>query len=197
MNNATLKRVVLVYLVLIPVMWLFTEIVGGGLHGALGGLRIGKALQTNPQTAEEIMAFLKQHGFSENASRKESQEWFNKLTMEEQAEFKKILMKSVDINSIAGFGSTFAVCVIVFGGIGFLSGLLTKTWIYVGIFPIVSFLINNPVVRFSVIRDMPVSQKVTIVVASQFLASYAFAFIGATLSIKVAERRRKKMEAKL
>ena len=187
MNNQTLKRVILVYMVLIPVMWLLTETVWGGLHGVLGGLKIGKALQ-NPQTSEEITAFMKRHGLTEKASRKDSEEWLKKLTMKEQDEFQKIIMKSVNIKSIAGFGSTFAVCFLVFGGVGFLSGALTKTWIYVGILPLISFLLNNPILRFGIIHDMPTNQKIIIVLVSQFLISYIFAYIGATISNRVQKK---------
>ena len=188
MDNKKLRRVIVVYFLLIPLMWLLTETVWAGLHGVLGGLKIGKALQ-NPQRSEEIKAFLKQHGLSEKASRKESKEWFEKLTSEEKKEFQELIAKSVDIKNVAGFGSTFSVCVIVFGIIGILSGLLTKVWITAGIFPLISFLLNNPVLRFGVIRNMPLSQKAIIVLGSQFLACYILAYIGATLSVKVATRR--------
>ena len=193
--NKTLKRVILVYAVLIPVMWLLTETVWGGLHGALGGLSMVKVL-LNPQTQEEIMSFAKQHGLSKQASREETKEWFKKLNKEDREEFQKIVMKSVNVKNIAGFGSTFAVCVIVFGGVGLLSGALTRTWLYVGILPFISFFLNNPILRFGVIRDMPVSQKAIIVLVSQFGASYIFAYIGSTISDKVARKRQTKMETK-
>ncbi len=45
MNKDTYKRLLIVYLLLIPVMWLLTEGVWGGLHGALGGIKIGKPFQ--------------------------------------------------------------------------------------------------------------------------------------------------------
>ena len=192
MNEKALNRVVLVYLLLVPVTWLLIEAVWGGLHGALGGLKIGKALR-NPHSSAEITSYMKQHGLSENASRKDSEQWFERLSPEEKREFQRMIMRSININSIAGFGSTFAVCVTVFGLVGFFSGLLTKAWISVGILPLVSFLLNNLVLRFGVIRDMPFSQKVIIVLVSQFLVCYLFAYLGAMLSIKVAERRQVRM----
>jgi hypothetical protein len=169
--------------------------VWGGLHGAIGGLRIGKAFQ-DPQKMKEVTTFMKEHGLSESASREESQSWIENLSPQDKAEFQKMIMKSVKMKDIAGFGSTFAVCVIVFGMIGFLSGILTKAWKYVGILLLISFLLNNPVLRFRVIHDMPFSQKAIIVLVSQFLICYIFAYLGASLSIKVARKRQKKMEAK-
>lgn len=195
MEDKTLKRVVLVYLLLFPVMWLLIEGVWGGLHGALFGLKIGKALK-DPQSSTEITSFMRQHGLSEKTLRKDSEQWFEKLTPLEQKEFQKIIMKSVDMKGIAGFGSTFAVCAIVFGLVGFLSGILTKAWIPVGILPLVSFLLNNPVLKFGVIRDLQFSQKAIIVVVSQFLVCYIFAYLGTMISRKVGGRRHIRTEAK-
>ncbi len=188
MNDKTLKRVVLVYLLLIPVTWLLTEFVWGGLHGALIGLKLGKALQ-DPKRSAEITSFMTQHGLSEKASRKDRDQWFEKLSPEEQKEFQNIIMTSTKIKNVAGFGSTFTACAIVFGLIGFVGGILTKAWISVGILPLISFLMNNPVMRFGVIHDMPFSQKAIIVLTSQFLVCYIFAYLGAMLSIKIARQR--------
>lgn len=188
MQSDKLKRIFLVYMVLIPVMWLLTEAVWGGLHGALLGLKLGKALR-NPQTSEEFTAFMKQHGLSEKATQKESEEWFGKLTAKERGEFQGILQKSVDIKNVIGFGSTFAVCVIVFGAVGFIGGIFTRTWIYVGILPLISFLLNNPIFRFGAIHDMPFGQKAAIVLASQFLACYIFSYAGTMLSMAISKRR--------
>lgn len=126
MNNSNLKRVIIVYLVLIPVMWLLTEAVWGGLHGALGGIKIGKSLQ-DPKKLNEVTAFMKKHGISESASKDESKSWVENLSPKDKAEFQKLVMQSVRIEEIVTFGSAFVVCLIVFGLIGLISGALTKT----------------------------------------------------------------------
>lgn len=172
-------------------MWLLTEMVWGGLHGTLSGVKIAKALQ-DPQTSDEITTFMNKHGMSESASIEENTTWLENLSPQNKAEFQNLIMKSVTIKQLAGFGSTFTVCVIVFGMIGFLGGILTKTWIYIGILPIISFLLNNPILRFGIIRDMPNNQKIIIVLIAQFLACYMFAYIGVLLNRSLSKKRQLK-----
>ena len=188
-----MKRIVLVYLILLPVMWFLTEGVWGGLHGIIGGLQISKSLQ-NPETSKEISDFMKQHGLSEASSKEQASSWFDNLPETDKSEFQELIAKSSKIDTIAGFGSTFAVSVIVFGIIGLLSGIFTRTWYYVGLLPIISFIINNPFVRFSVIQNMPLGKKIIIAVVAQFYACYLFAYAGTMIANRAA---RKKDEANL
>lgn len=185
---------IIVYLVLLPVMWLLTEAVWGGLHGALGGIKIGKSLQ-DPTKLNEVTAFMKKHGISESASKEESKSWVENLSPEDKAEFQKIVMQSVRIEEIVTFGSAFVVCLIVFGLIGLISGALTKTWIFAGIFPGISFVLNNPVIRFQSILHISFNQKIIMVLVGQFLACYAFAFIGAFLCNAIKKRKHQKKES--
>lgn len=188
MNDKKLSRFILVYFLLIPVMWLLTEAVWGGVHGALGGIRIGKAFQ-DPKKLNEVTAFMKKHGLSEPASKDESKSWVENLSPEDKAEFQKLIMQSVKIEDIVTFGSAFVVCLIVFGLIGLISGMVTKTWLFAGIFPAISFLLNNPIIRFRSILNIPLHQKIIMVLAGQFLACYAFAFIGAFLCNAIKKRK--------
>ena len=181
-------------MVLIPVMWLLTEGVWGGLHGALLGVKIGMALR-DPQKSAEIMKFMKEHGITEAASKQQAESWIENLPQRDKEQFQRIILKSIKEKGFVTFGSAFAVCVIVFGLLGLISGALTKTWHFVGFFPAISFLINNPVIRFRAILPIPLSQKVAIVLVGQFLACYLFAFLGALLCVKMNKRKQEKRES--
>jgi len=191
MNNINLKRVIIVYLVLMPVMWLLTEAVWGGLHGALGGIKIGNSLQ-DPTKLNEVTAFMKKHGISESASKEEGKSWVENLSPKDKAEFQKLVMQSVRIEEIVTFGSAFVVCLIVFGFIGLISGVLTKTWLFAGFFPGISFILNNPVIRFQSILHISFNQTIIVVLVGQFLASYVFAFIGAYLCNRIRKGKQQK-----
>jgi len=191
MDDKKLSRFILVYFFLIPVMWLLTEAVWGGVHGALGGLKIGKALQ-DPKKLNEVTVFMNKHGISESASKEESKAWVENLSPEDKAEFQKVIMQSVKMEDIVTFGSAFAVCLIVFGLIGLISGAFTKTWLFVGILPGISFLLNNPVIRFRTILNLSDGQRLALVVFGQFLACYIFAFTGAYLCNRRMKRKQQK-----
>ena len=194
MDDKKISRFILVYFLLIPVMWLLTEAVWGGIHGVISGIKIGKSLQ-DPSKLNEVTAFMKKHGISESASETESEAWVENLSPDDKKEFDNIVMQSVKIEEIVTFGSALAVCVIVFGLVGLISGAATKTWLFVGIFPGISFLLNNPVIRFKSILHMSDSQKITMVLIGQVLASYVFAFIGASLCKRRLKIKRQKMES--
>lgn len=177
MISRPVKRIVIVYMLLLPVMYLLTETVWGGLHGALAGLAIAKASQGG-DLAQELSEFMKKHDIREPKSRDEAVQFWQSLSPEEKAEFETLVKKSVNLGSFAGFGSTFGVCLIVFGFIGIVSGIFTRTWKYVGILPLISFVINNPIIRFGIIKNMPVQQKIIVIAVAQFGASYLLAYLG-------------------
>jgi hypothetical protein len=192
MKDNNMKRIIIIYLLMIPLMWVLTEAVWGALHGARSGMKIAKSFQ-DPDKLNEVKAFMKRHGISESASKSESKAWLENLTPEDKKEFESIIMQSVKIEDIITFWSALAVCVIAFGLIGFISGIVTKSWMFVGVLPGISFLLNNPVIRFRSILHISNSQKVILVLAGQFLAAYVFAFLGAYISIAMKKRKQQKM----
>jgi hypothetical protein len=190
MSNATLKRVILVYLVLIPVMWFLTEAIWGGLHGARIGLKMG---MQDPQSQESIAFnnYLKAHGISESTSKEDVETWFNNLSSTDRKELNNIILNTIGEKDLVSFGSAFVVCVIVFGIIGFVSGAFTGTWQFVGILPTISFLLNNPVIRFQSILDISLNQKILVILIGQFLVCYVFAFTGVFLRNSIKKRKHK------
>lgn len=194
-NNTNIRRIIVVYLLLIPVMWFLIEGVWGGLHGAMAGLKIGMVLR-DPQKSADIRKFLEEHGITEATSRKEAGAWLETLSQKDREQFQSIILKSIKEKYLVSFGSALAVCIIVFGFIGLTSGVLTKTWLFAGFFPAISFLLNNPVIRFRAILHIPPDQRVAIVLLGQFLACYVFAFAGA-FTCKAMKKRKRRGEASL
>jgi nitrate reductase gamma subunit len=164
-------------------MWLLTEMIWGGVHGLIGGIQIGKSFQ-NPAMSKEVTDFMKSHGFDEKATKAQVKAWCDNLPEKDKYEWNQLVMQTFDMKKMAGFGSTFAVSAIVFGVVGFLSGILTKTWYYAGVFPLISFMLNNPFVRFSVIKNMPLGEKIIITLVAQFGVCYLLAYAGALIGRK-------------
>jgi hypothetical protein len=187
MDNKRFFKVIIIYIILIPVTWILSAAVTGGVYGFIGGKRIAKAY-SDTQLGNEMSDFMKKHGFSESMTKEESQQQFEKLSPQDKAEFKRILFKRVATDDILDFGSIFAICVIVFSFIGLLSGLFTRIWIPAGIFPIVALLID-PIRHFIVYGYMSSSQRVITTVFGQFAICYAFAYLGALLAKRFSKNK--------
>ncbi len=189
MDPKKIAKLIIVYIVLIPVTWLLSIMVTGGVGGYIGGQRIAKAY-ADPQTSDELRAFMKKHGFADSMTKEESKHQLEKLSPQERAEYRKILLRSVKIDDIFDFGSVFIICVLVFSFIGLLSGILTKIWMPVGIFPIV-VLSLDPIRQFIVFGYMTTSQKVITVLVGQFVTCYAFAYLGAVVAKRFSRKKRR------
>ena len=82
------------------------------------------------------------------------------------------------------FVVTMFVSAVVFGLAGFLGGLLARSWLLAGAVPAFSFLTTNPVTRFPMAKDLPVLQKVIVIVFAQFAVCYLLVYWGARLSTR-------------
>jgi len=187
MDPKKIAKIIIVYMILIPVTWIFSVMVMGGVGGYIGGQRIAKAY-ADPLTNNELGAFMKQHGFTESMTKEESKLQFEKLSPQKKAEFKKIVASTVKVEDMFNFGSIFIICVIVFSSIGLLSGILTKTWLPVGVFPLV-VLSLDPLRQFIVYGYMTTSQKIITVLVGQFIICYSFAYLGVTITKRLSRRR--------
>jgi hypothetical protein len=186
MDNKRLFKTIIVYIILIPVTWILSAIVTGGVYGYIGGQRIAKAY-SDTQLGNEVSEFMKKHGFSASMTKEESERQFEKLSPQDKAEFQRILFNKVETEDIMSFGSIFTVCVIVFSFIGLLSGLLTKMWVPAGIFPIIALLID-PIRRFIVLGYMSSSQKIITVLIAQFAICYVFAYLGSLFANRFSKK---------
>lgn len=188
MDPKKIAKLLIVYMILIPVTWIFSVMVTGGVGGLIGGQLIVKAY-SEPQSNNELGAFMKQHGFTESMTKEESKLQFERLSPQERAELKKIVAKTVKVEDMFNFGSIFVICVIVFSFIGLLSGILTKTWIPAGVFPLV-VLSLDPLRQFIVYGYMNTSQKVITVLVGQFIICYAFAYLGVVIAKRFSRKKR-------
>ncbi len=190
MKDNNIKRVVIVYLIMIPVMMFLTEAIWGGLHGVFIGFQSRKLLQ-----APEVRDFMRQHGLKDSMSKEQVNTWMEKLSPKDQAEFQDILCRSTKEEDFINYKTASAACALIFGLVGLTSGALTKTWQFIGFLPLVSFLFNNPIIRYGAIKNIPVTQKIIIILV-QFLAAYTFAFIGAYLCNIASKRKQLKIETR-
>src|SRR5574340_1229509 len=109
MNDNNIKRVIIVYLIMIPVMMFLTEAIWGGFHGIVAG-----KFFRDSNKLDEVKAFMKKHGISETATKSEGEAWLDNLSPGDRAEYEQLIKKAIKIEDIVTFGSALTVCVIVF-----------------------------------------------------------------------------------
>jgi len=161
-------------------LFVLIEVTMGVTVGALSGMRIG----SNEFSQQQITERLKAKGIKESDIPKSvfgDEAWYKKLPpdirKDLENEARRILQ---DIN---WFIVTLAVSAFVFAVVGFLCGFLNRAFIPIGILVVLSFLVNNPVVRFPHAKDLGLLQK-GIVVLAQFGICYLFGYLGALLGMR-------------
>ena len=175
-------RLVIVYLVAIHVLSVFIEVAWGITHGVLSGL----SLKNNPTFSEEVIKFASERGIDLSGAQRDIHASLkSRLSDEDKAELEKIIRKY----QVVTFGSTFFASVLAFGLVGFLTAILTSSWMLVGLLPLASFALNNPIRRYAIVADIPFGDKVLLVFLAQFGAIYLFAYLGAELRIRRAKKR--------
>jgi|SRR5918996_5711979 hypothetical protein len=141
-------------------------------------------LRDNPTLREELNKFLTERGIDLSAGQRDIRASLkSKLSAEDQAELGEILRKY----DVVTFRSTFLASALAFGCIGFLTAIMTSSWALVGLLPLVSFALNNPVSRYAIIADTPFWEKFLVIVFAQFGASYLLAYLGAKLRVRRAK----------
>ena len=188
MDSKKIAKLIIVYIILIPFTWLLSAMVTGGVGGYIAGQKIAKAY-SDPQSINELRVFMNSRGLSASMTKEESELQFEKLSKEENEEFKKIVIKSIKVDDMYNFSSVFVISVIVFSIIGFLSGILTKTWFPVGIFPLIALSLD-PLRQFIVYGYMCTGQKVITVLVGQFATCYALAYAGVLVAKRFKKRNR-------
>jgi hypothetical protein len=178
-------RSVVVCLAALAVAWILTEVVWGATGGLVGGLSIAR----NPEYQQKVTAFMKDRGAAPDGSGAGARKSYDNLSKEDRQELMRMIEEAMaDIN---WFLVTLFVSAVAFGLVGFLGGLIARAWVLVGAVPALSFLTNNPIIRFSMAKDLSSMQKAIVVVA-QFAICYLLAYCGARLGSK---RKQKKESA--
>lgn len=108
----------------------------------------------------------------------------NRLSDKDRADLEKMTAEHVRKRNLVSFGSTFFASAFAFGLVGLLTAMLTRSWIFVGLLPLTSFALNNPIGRYTIIDDMPFGGKLLVTLLAQFGASYLFAYFGAKLRFR-------------
>jgi magnesium-transporting ATPase (P-type) len=147
--------------------------------GATGGIVLGLLIKGNPEYQQKVRAFLQERGIDTNADMAATRAAYSKLTLEDQNELNS--MSRDAMRNINWFLVTLFVSVVVFGGVGFLSGIVAGQWALAPLIPALSFLLNNPVIRFAMAKELPPFQK-AIVVAVQFVVCTGLALLGAVIA---------------
>ena len=181
-------RVFVVYLAALAMAWILTE----GVWGATGGLVGGLSIARNPEYIQKVTSFLKDKGADPNASRAEARKAYQGLCLSKGDKQELMKMSKETLSDINWFPVTIFVSAIVFGTVGFLGGLIARAWLFAGAVPALSFLLNNPVIRFNMAKDLSTLQKVIVVVPAQFAVCYLLAYCGARLGLR---RKHKKETA--
>ncbi len=174
-RRATIKRVITCLLAL-PLACILIEATGGVTFGLIGGLRM-RGDESLDQDIREIVG-----------PTGESRATWSRLSPEK----KKLLEARIRrvIQGIDWFGPTLFVSGFVFAIVGFGCGFITRSFYLVGLVPAATFLINNPVVRFAMARELSLDQKLIVVIFAQFGGCYLAAYGGTVLARRRAERRR-------
>ena len=176
-------RGLVVYVVALAVAWILTEVVWGATGGLVGGLWIAR----NPEYQQKISSFMKEKGVAPDASRADARKAYENLSKEDRQELMRMSKEALaDIN---WFPVTIFVSAIVFGVVGFLGGFITRAWVLAGTVPALSFLTNNPIIRFPMAKDLPAVQQVIVVVVAQFAICYLLAYCGAKLGLKRKQKK--------
>jgi hypothetical protein len=175
-------RAVFVCLACVAVAWILTEFVWGATSGLVCGLSIVR----NPEYQQKVTAFMKDKGASPTFQA-EARKAYENLSQEDRQELMK--MSKETLSGTNWFAVTTFVSVVVYGLVGFLGGFIARSWILVGLVPALSFLTNNPIIRFSMAKDLTIVQKVIVVLIAQFAICYILAYYGARLGLKLKQRK--------
>lgn len=182
MRNELQFKTVISFVISIVLMLVLIDITGGIFIGMLVGGKLGR----DKVFMEEISNILESKGIVEpNIPNSNLDEWYRNLPPEIHKEIENaIKLKLQDIN---WFVATLGVSVLIFGIVGFLYGFINKAFITVGLIIILSFFMNNPVVRFPFAKSLDFFQRIVIIV-TQFGICYLFGYFGASLGRKLSKK---------
>lgn len=184
LKNEFAVRAYVAYLIGLAAAWILTEVVWGATGGIVAGLIVAR----DPQYQQKVDSFLKERGVDPQTDAAGARSAYQSLSKEDKEELMKLSKEAMA--HVNWFCVTLFVSAVVFGLVGFLGGLFSRAWLLAGAVPALSFLTNNPVVRFLLARELPVLQKVIVIVLAQFAVCYCLAYCGARLGLRRQRQRR-------
>jgi hypothetical protein len=177
-------RALVSYLLALTIACILTEVVWGVAGGLVGGISIARDLQYQ----QKISAFMQERGVDIKADSATLKKAFDNLSAQDQLKLKE--MTGEVLNRINWLPTTFAVSAFVFSLVGFLGGFISGVWLAAGFVPALTFIANNPVVRFQAAGDLSLMEKALVVVLAQFAACYLAAYYGSKVRLKRDEKKR-------
>lgn len=193
MSNKSVWKIILVYIIGLLLSWMLIEITWGFTVVSLTSLRAtyDKAFQ------EEVSKILKDKGITESEIEPSKsifggQDWYENLPPEVKNDLekagKRILQERI-FPSTNWFGVTLFVSAFVFAIVSFLCSFITRSFLFIGLIPALSFFVNNPLVRFAQACELNLLQKAIIVLFAQFGICYLFGYMGALFGKKRDKKR--------
>lgn len=184
MKSKSHFKTVISFTICLLLTWVLINITWGSAIGILAGANMG----SDKAFMEEISNILKSKGIEEtNIPNSNFDDWYKNLPPEIHKDIENaIKLKLQDIN---WFVVALAVSAFTFAIVGFLYGFINKTFVTVGLIVVLSFLTNNPVVRFPCTKNLDLLQKFIIVAVTQFGICYLFGYFGALLGIRRYTKR--------
>lgn len=182
-------RAVVSYLFALTAACILTEVVWGVAGGLVGGISIARDLQYQ----QKIAAFMQERGVDTKADSATLKKAFDNLSAQDQAKLKEMTMEV--LNRVNWMPTTFAVSAVVFGIVGFLGGFISRVWLIAGLVPALTFIANNPVVRFQGASGLSLAEKALVIVLAQFAVCCLAAYYGAKIRLKRDERKRNAVAA--
>ncbi|MBI3398599.1 MAG: hypothetical protein HY026_05130 [Deltaproteobacteria bacterium] len=185
MANRLTWKTIISYAICLVLLFILIEVTMGITVGVLSGIIIG----TDKATQEDISKILQERDIKEIDIPKSifsDDEWYKNLPPEVQKDLKTVVKRN--LQEINWFGVTLFVSAFVFAVVGFLCGFINKDYTLVGFFVVISFLLNNPIVRFPYAKDLGLLQKFIVVAVAQFGICYLFGYLGTLLGRKCPVR---------
>jgi hypothetical protein len=176
MRNQITVRAIIVYVLAVIVGWLLTGVVWGAAGGVIGGLSMSR----HPEYSQKVDAFLKARGIDTH-DRVAMRTALSRLPPADVKAMQEMTRTTL-LRDVNWFAVTVFVSAVVFGLVGFLGGLISRTWVLAVLLPAIPFTVN-PIMRFEMAKDLTTLQKV-IVMTVQFAGCWIVAFLGAKVAMR-------------
>lgn len=181
MRTRLFLRGIIIYALCLILTWFLIEVIWGTTGGVLAGL-----IDSWDRTYQgKVQKILKDAGLSEKDFERNPD--LHKLPVNVQKSLEDLTKSSLR-QHINWFAVTFFVSALVFAIVGFIGAFLTRTVLFIGLIPALSFFVNNPLVRFDFARELSLTQKVVVVFA-QFGFCYLLGYFGAALGKRRDEKK--------
>ncbi len=176
-----------IYLVAAALSWFVVSLTWSAAGLVLGGAGVAG----DEAVREEMREILQRHGvpvedFPETTT--ERIRWVRELPPGAREDMQALIQREV-LSRTNWFVPALIVSGVVFGVLGLLAGFFSREYVLVGVVPVLTFFIRNPLTYMEPARGLPWVRQLLIVAVGQFGAVYLFGWLGARLGRKRDRRR--------